>query len=464
LGAYHYETDGFRDNNDRDQDIANAFAQVSLTPDTSLQGEYRYTDTENGDTELRFDPEDFRPGLRRNTDSRFYRLGLHQRLSPGADLIGSFIFEDTDVAVTNTDRTSDFDIVTEDDAEGDTYLTELQYLFSFKPLSLITGAGYLKADNDGSTVTTVVYPPPADPFIVSDDTNETDIQHTNLYCYSLISYPRHFIWTLGASGDFFSENVDSEEIRDRNQLNPKLGLTWNPLPGTQLRAAAFRTLRRTLTLTKQTIEPTQVAGFNQFFDDDPGTDAWRYGVALDQTFNSRLYGGLEYARRELEVLARVPTATPTRFERSDWNEQSARTYLYFAPHERVALTGEYFYERHQREEQFNNGVAFVETHRFPLGLNLFHPSGWRLKTLATYVSQHGRFNRLGALNLPAESGEDCFWIVDASLSYRLPGRFGIISLMAKNLFDTAFDYHDTDLVNPALQPERLILLKATLSL
>ncbi len=37
-------------------------------------------------------------------------------------------------------------------------------------------------------------------------------------------------------------------------------------------------------ITRQTIEPTQVAGFNQFFDLDNGTDAWNYGVPWIRNF------------------------------------------------------------------------------------------------------------------------------------------------------------------------------------
>ena len=65
------------------------------------------------------------------------------------------------------------------------------------------------------------------------------------------------------SGDFFNGDSDAED--DTDQFNPKFGVTWNPFTNTTLRAAAFRTLKRTL-ITDQTLEPTQVAGFNQFFD------------------------------------------------------------------------------------------------------------------------------------------------------------------------------------------------------
>jgi outer membrane receptor protein involved in Fe transport len=70
-------------------------------------------------------------------------------------------------------------------------------------------------------------------------------------------------FTVGASVDSLSGDSLAE---DTTQFNPKFGVTWNPFAATTVRAAAFRTVRRTL-ITEQTLEPTQVAGFNQFFDD-----------------------------------------------------------------------------------------------------------------------------------------------------------------------------------------------------
>ena len=72
------------------------------------------------------------------------------------------------------------------------------------------------------------------------------------------------MFVLGASGDITSG--DSPDYKDTNQFNPKFGAMWNPFPATTVRAAAFRVLKRRL-ITNQTLEPTQVAGFNQFYDD-----------------------------------------------------------------------------------------------------------------------------------------------------------------------------------------------------
>ena len=59
LGQFHYETNGFRENNDQQHDIYNLFAQVAVTPQFNLQVEYRRRETEQGDLALNFDPNDF---------------------------------------------------------------------------------------------------------------------------------------------------------------------------------------------------------------------------------------------------------------------------------------------------------------------------------------------------------------------------------------------------------------------
>ena len=88
--------------------------------------------------------------------------------------------------------------------------------------------------------------------------------------------------TLGGSYDDFNPD-DEEGIKGADQFNPKVGLTWDLKSGTTLRGAAFRVLKRSL-ITDQTLEPTQVAGFNQFFDELNATDYWVYGGAVDQKF------------------------------------------------------------------------------------------------------------------------------------------------------------------------------------
>jgi outer membrane receptor protein involved in Fe transport len=266
--------------------------------------------------------------------------------------------------------------------------------------------------------------------------------------------PKNFTWTFGASVDFFEGG-----IKDRDQFNPKLGLTWNPFPSSTLRAAVFKVLTRPL-ISSQTLEPTQVAGFNQFFDDTEGSDSWRYGIGLDQKFPVALYGGVEFSWREMEV----PFETPGgQVREADWEEELGRAYLYWTPKTWLALSAEYQYERIKRgpspafgEEQ----IAKSQTHRIPLGINFFHTWGFSAGLKATFIDQEGEFVDSLGLIVP---GDDQFWVVDASIGYRLPKRWGLITIEARNLFDEEFKFQDTDPKNPLISPERLILARFTLA-
>ena len=50
-----------------------------------------------------------------------------------------------------------------------------------------------------------------------------------------INFLKNLTLTAGGSGDFYDGGEDSND-----QFNPKIGVTWSPIPDTTLRAAAFR--------------------------------------------------------------------------------------------------------------------------------------------------------------------------------------------------------------------------------
>lgn len=443
LGQFHHETDGFRKNHDLEQDIYNVFVQVSPAYHTSVQTEFRFADTEKGDRDLRFFPNDFLPDQRQDRETQSARLGIHHAFSPSSNIIASVIYRDVKDELRDMVPLGAVNFDTDEDG----FLVESQHLFRWGALHIVSGVGHLSTD--GSEVRTVPLPFP--PFS-STEMDDIDIRHTNLYVYSLINYLENVTVTLGASGDFF----DGAFV-DRNQGNPKVGVTWNPWPGTTVRAAAFRVLKRSL-IADQTIEPTQVAGFNQFFDDNEGTKSWRYGVAIDQTFSAEVYAGAELSKRDLDVPF-LDTVT-NEVREVDWKEYLARAYLYWTPHPWVAASVEYQFERFDRDREFGAGIEEVDTHRVPLGINVFHPSGLSARLNATYVNQDGTFRPQGGT---FESGSDEFWVVDAGLRYRLPNRRGFITVEIKNLFDEEFKFQDTDPANPVIQPDRLIIAGITLS-
>ena len=96
-GYSGYKTDGFRENADQEDQIANVFAQVELSPSTSIQAEYRYRNAEYGDLPLRFFSDDVFGGQRNTEERHTGRFGLRHTFSPGSVLLASFMYQDATV-------------------------------------------------------------------------------------------------------------------------------------------------------------------------------------------------------------------------------------------------------------------------------------------------------------------------------------------------------------------------------
>jgi hypothetical protein len=463
-GYTHFDTDGWRDNADQTDKIANIFAQYELNYKTNIQTEYRYRDTESGDLQLRFFEDEFQPNLEEDRERHSIRLGFRHAFAPGSDLIGNFQYANEDFSLRDEDPDPNFTFpifnfdLKSDDVEN--YGGELSYLLRSKYLNLVGGAGYFDIDSMDEVTIFLEFPAPLPPLILDQFDADNDVKHTNLYAYSYIKPLENLTLTIGASYDDFNPD-DDDAIKDKNQFNPKFGITWNPLPNTTLRTAAFRVLKRTL-VSDQTLEPTQVAGFNQFFDEIGATDYWVYGGAFDQKFTN-VFLGAEFTHRDLDVPFRLTGPTPN-LTTVAWDEQIFRSYLFWTPHKWLALNAEYIYEDFDRDENFNLNAKTVETHYLPLGINFFHPSGLSASVKGTYVDQEGSFNRLDAPAGVTENGQDDFWLFDASISYRFPKRYGFLTVGASNLTDEEFEYFDTDRDNPRIQPDRFFFVKVTLAL
>ncbi len=451
VGQFHYETNGFRKNNDQKQDIYNVFAQVALSAQTSAQAEFRSTTKSYGDLALRFYPDNFSATVRQKDEMTSGRIGFHHSFGPGSDLISNIGYQRSEAGLHDTmlPVISSFDI---DIENKNSYSAEMQYLLKKDKYALVAGAGYFSIDRRITSNFDFVFPPES-----VKDITDNRISHENFYLYSKINYPKDLTFTLGFSADLFKG-----QDFNKDQLNPKFGLIWNLCPSTTVRAAIFRTLERTLT-AGQTLEPTQVAGFSQFSNDAEGTDAWTYGIGIDKKLSKNLHAGLEYSHRQLELPRNVISAGGSpEVQVFDWKERFGRTYLYWTPHKWITLSAEYIYERFDRDPASFPEVEHLKTHRFPLAVNFSHPAGISANAKATYVTQEGRFNPISspfALN-----DQSNFWTFDASIGYRLPKRLGMLSIVGKNLFDKSFKYQDMDPTGPIMQPGRSVFIKLTIAI
>lgn len=442
LGQFHYESEGFRDNNDQQHDIYNIFMQYSVSPRTSIQAEYRTREWRRGDLSLRFDPDNYSSNLREQRDVETLRLGMRHAFSRESQAIVSLISQDFQEA---SDETPIPILAVSALREETPYLAEFQHVIIDDSHHMITGLGHFRS-NSKTTLTQAVGGIPVKP-----DVDKDKIEQTNAYIYSHVPYKRDLTLLLGLSAD-----IHQGSIIKRKQLNPKLGFTGMLTDTLTLRMAAFRTLKRAL-VTDQTIEPTQIAGFNQFFDDNNGTDAKRYGVALDKELLDNAFGGVEWSYRDLDVPYEDSNGNT---QESNWREGSKRAYLYWYVSRVAALRIEYQSELINSDiKNARDGVVRLQTNRFPLGFSYYFNRGISLAATATFIDQEGRF--FDSVNLSKTEGSDQFWIVDAKLDYRLSQRYGTISFGVKNLFNSGFLYHELDPLHPTIYPERLIFARFT---
>jgi hypothetical protein len=275
---------------------------------------------------------------------------------------------------------------------------------------------------------------------------------------SLSSSTERLVTTWDETDD--GSQVSVAFSRDRqsiDQLSPKLGVVWSPSERLTLRAALFRTLDRSL-VEGRTVAPTQIAGFNQLFDDPFGTRATRGGLGVDYRFSRDLFAGVELTARDLK--------TPLIFDAqgdADQEEQLHRAYLYWTPTARLALHGEIIFDDYNSERPLITGAPTGVRDLFaPLGVRCFHPNGLFGGLMGSYVNQH--------VELEGQPDVDsAFWVFDAAVGYRLPRRLGSILLQGKNLFDTEFTWQDsnfrtTEPVDSRWIPERSVFLTLNLVL
>ena len=344
---------------------------------------------------------------------------------------------------------------------------EAQHLLRSDRFNLRTGLGYFEVDRTQSVDQTLLFPLPSPPFPpgstapLPQPTVVTNARsrHLNAYVYGTLLLPANAQFVIGASYDSINGDQASES---RRQFNPKLGLIWNVTPATTLRAAAFRVLKRTL-ITNQTLEPTEVAGFNQFYDDANFTESRRYGVALDHKFSATTYAGIEASKRATVVpwTCVNPVCGALGDRQADWDERVVRAYAFWSPHPSWALRADYLFEQFNRDPAFTGGTARdLDSQRLQFGVRHFQSAGLSAALTATYWSQKGEFGDNNAF----QSGSENFWTTDASVSYRLPKRMGFVAVGVSNLFNKQFRYLDTDIASPTIQPRRMVFAKVTIVL
>ena len=448
IGQYRYKTDGFRDNNDVEYEIANLLVQHQATPDLGLQLELRRREEETGDIELRFDLDDFSENLRLDERVDTARLGLNYRLSPNSRLLGSVIRSKTDAdREDQSELFPGFIVDLSTRFENETDHAEIQYQLTTGNSNWTVGATHTKLEAE--LVNVSGFPPPQ--FF------DTDFQ--GLYAYS--------IWpllddTLTVTAGLTYDDYRSDVVGDlrgpstvsEEEIYPQFGVEWQVSSALTLRASALRSL--SAPGSQLSIEPTHVAGFAQVYDDPPGSTSDPLGAAVDYRPTDNIAAGLEYIERDLTVRL-------ANNREQDLDNEILNGHLYYKVNRFMALAANYRYEKFERNANFatpNPSLPLLlNTRQLPLTMTVMTGSDITFSLTANLVRQKLATEPQVAILPGIEETED-FWTLDSSISLKLPKRLGLLTLEFRNLLDKDFRYRDFNFFTAEPRPQKLITERA----
>jgi len=470
LSYSQFDDDGFRVNNDSSNKEVRGFFVFAPTYRDQIQLNFIDGNRKTGDLPLRDFPLLIGPE-RVETDLTNVGLAYHRIISPAADLAISAISSDTEqtglieIAGTNLFSTTTATL------KGPQI--EAQYVLRQQGLSWIAGAGHFDGEQEILGVDFFGNPTAAK----ADDTFSNAYLQVKLRNTGPVEITAGAAWEdvlapVGLLPPRDSGIGPGEVLFDDSRISGKFGLSYYAASKTVVRATAYNRLAPSVGRL-QTLEPTQIAGFNQFFDDPGGTWSLNYGVGLDQEFTKRIYAGFSLLRRDLEIPE--PTCdNPTQFsgcsgqmatgivERTsdDW---LGSAYFNATIGKRVALGIEYAYEERDFDfTQVSNNSLFedyVETKRFRPEARVFLPFGLFASVRATHYDQ--RVDQFDDFSSDVRTAVEAdFWIGDLEIGYRLPKRWGSISLTASNITDEKFTFYRSSL-EESVVPARTVILSAS---
>ena len=324
VGHYRFATDGFRTNNDLEQEVANAFLQYRPNYETNLQAELRSSRTEHGDLTMYFNRESYSPSIRQDEDADSLRLGGKHQFSPNHILLGSLILQEVAASSTSGDL---FSLFTEQNAHN----VDIQD--TVRVGRTIVQSGFISTQQDETWRSTQIFEPGMDPVV---GTIAYKNRQQGVYSYVTLNPTATLTLTAGASVDTFEIGGAEDDA-----VSPKLGLVWRPTALTTVRAAAFETLHNDLTTsslnTQPHLEPTQVAGFTQLLLGGRGDQATVSGIAIEHELSPDLFIGWQADARDTDSSVLVPFADSSLPVALSERVQNA--YLYWMPRQRLSLSG-----------------------------------------------------------------------------------------------------------------------------
>lgn len=446
LGRYSYETDGFRDDANVKHDVTNVSVQSKLSNTLTIQAEYKDRRTTKGDDRQSLDPS-FSANQSRTLVDESTQVGLRYQPANEHTILVSHI-HNRRIPTLAQQLSATLKTTTNIEDVSNDY--QVQYQLNKKTFNLVMGAGDTKIESSKNVKIIL------NNFITLSNTDSTPIdKQTTSYIYNYFNFGDTEL-TFGVT----NEDIESEkQIHYLNEINPKFGLIYNINDEFRIRLAAFKTIKRAL-ISNQTLEPTQLAGFSQFYDDTNTSKANVKGIALDYLNTDIVSSGLEITKRDIQEPQ--SSGSPAVLIFQDINEELYSIYLNWLISNNYQLNFQYL------KKKFNYPIQEVRDSKleeFPIFLKYKHQNGFYSEFKYTNIKQKIKFVSSGTSTIVNTD----FNVADLSIGYKLPKNSGDLSLSINNLQDRKFKYQDEyeynadDFnVNTKYIPERTIFLNVAL--
>ena len=464
FAQYHYESEGFVSNNDVRHDIVAMQVRAEPVPGVSFFAEAKVRKSKNGDLRLTA-AGTVEPALRSDYERQSVRLGAHLELTDWLDLIAVGTVAKTEFGESNASSSFGITSTTDEQREMTGADFQLKFIGKHGPFRFEIGGSALVDSGKGTFALGTVFPQLFQGFCfvgVPDNGNcvltttsplDTFDRHYAGYFYTHVDPAEWVSVTLGASVERLKTEVFEDTV-----VNPKVGFILKPFDGVALRGAYVHTLKRPYILD-QTIEPTALGGFNQFFDDEDGTRARMFAGGIDlQPFDNFWLGG-EVVHRKLETPLAVFNAGSGTFEGTEMRWRGYANATFFDAF--AVSTG---FEYTDVESDLVRRTGKITTTKVPVSVSYFHNSGAFANVTGTWLRQ-----KITDTSNSGASSSDSGFLMDFVVGYRLPKKRGVFSFEVQNVFDKRLNIQDETTfnarpLNDSVARERSFMVRFTVPL
>ncbi|SMF22241.1 FecR family protein [Alteromonadaceae bacterium Bs31] len=471
LGQYRYQSDGYRENNDVDYKISNAFVQWQPTRNLGFQAEIGQRDDNIGDLTTEFGANTHSQTTRQMLESETQRISTKYETDTGTALILNVTDKDESELLNDKLSLPDLTIELNNDQQINSNQYELQLAHKFNNTTLRGGLKNTEAKSTGARSSYYVE---FDFLDLVNTASKEKLEQAYLYS-DITALNNHLLFTLGVEHNNATRSIQQGtegpviSYENNKNLYPKIGAQWSITPRVKLRTAFFETISMTPKISWN-LSPTHIAGFAQVYDHfDTGTTSINRTLGLDIGTEGKASFGLDILNQDINL----PDNNGLEIVERGVGYRVLNTHFDYLFTEKLSTHITLSVEEVDRNQNAAEPLLLfpltLENDSVKIGLSYQLTSYSFIKIDAKYINQQYSTEPIPDLNAASEVFSERFSIFDAIVEANLPNMLGKVSLIAKNLFNKDFTYADVELMYSApskqeLTPERALLFKYEISI